>query len=97
VPSEAFSVLLSHTPEIFRQAAHAGFNLLLSGHTHGGQICLPGRIPIILESRLPRSMGSGPWVYGDLSGYTSVGVGSSIVPVRFNCPPEITLHHLHSA
>jgi len=97
VPSEAFSVLLSHTPEIFHQAAHAGFDLLLSGHTHGGQICLPGRIPIILESRLPRSMGSGPWVYRGLSGYTSVGVGSSIVPVRFNCPPEITLHHLHSA
>jgi hypothetical protein len=38
--------------------------------------------------------GSGAWKYGSLIGYTSVGAGSSIVPVRFNCPPEITLHHL---
>jgi predicted MPP superfamily phosphohydrolase len=61
IPHEAFSILISHTPEIYRQAAHADFNLLLSGHTHGGQICLPGRIPITLDSVLPRSMGSGPW------------------------------------
>ena len=42
IPDGEFSILLSHTPEIYRQAAHAGFNLILSGHTHGGQICLPG-------------------------------------------------------
>ena len=97
IPPGAFSVLLSHTPEIYRQAAHAGFNLLLSGHTHGGQICLPGRVPITLDSVLPRHMGSGAWKYNDMIGYTSVGAGSSIIPVRFNCPPEITLHHLHGA
>jgi len=94
IPSDKFSILLSHTPEIYRQAALADFNLILSGHTHGGQICLPGGIPITLDSVLPRHMGSGPWKYRDLIGYTSVGAGSSIVPVRFNCPPEITLHHL---
>ena len=94
IPTGAFSILLSHTPEIYRQAAHAGFDLLLSGHTHGGQICLPGSIPITLDSVLPRRMGSGPWSYGGMAGYTSVGVGSSIVPVRINCPPEITLHRL---
>jgi uncharacterized protein len=97
IPHDGFSILLSHTPEIYRQAAHAGFNLLLSGHTHGGQICLPGSIPITLDSVLPRYMGSGRWKYHELIGYTSVGVGSSIVPVRFNCPPEITLHHLRCA
>src|SRR5260370_29248144 len=37
IPDNGFSILLSHTPEIYRQAAHAGFDLLLSGHTHGGQ------------------------------------------------------------
>src|ERR1019366_313371 len=42
IPHEEFSILLSHTPEIYRQAAHADFKLLLSGHTHGGQVCLPG-------------------------------------------------------
>ncbi len=94
IPEGAVSILLSHTPEIYRQAAHAGFNLLLSGHTHGGQICLPGSIPITLDSVLPRRMGAGPWRYRDMLGYTSVGAGSCIVPVRLNCPPEITLHHL---
>lgn len=97
IPDNGFSILLSHTPEIYRQAAHAGFDLLLSGHTHGGQICLPGSIPISLDSVLPRYMGSGSWKYGNMVGYTSVGVGSSIVPVRINCLPEITLHHLRCA
>ena len=45
IPSDGFSILISHTPEIYRQAAHADFNLLLAGHTHGGQICLPGGVP----------------------------------------------------
>jgi hypothetical protein len=97
IPRDEFSILLSHTPEIYRQAAYADFNLLLSGHTHGGQICLPGRIPLTLDSVLPRHMGSGAWKYNDMIGYTSVGAGSSIVPARFNCPPEITLHHLNSS
>src|SRR5262249_3099762 len=86
--------LLSHTPEIYRQAAHAGFDLLLSGHTHGGQICLPGGIPITLDSVLPRYMGSGAWTYHRMPGYTSVGAGSSVVAVRINFLPELTLHHL---
>ena len=94
IPFGSFSILLSHTPEVYQQASYAGFNLLLGGHTHGGQICLPGGIPITLDSVLPRHMGSGAWKYRDMIGYTSVGVGSSIVPVRFNCPPEITLHRL---
>ena len=94
IPEGEFSILLSHTPEIYRQAAHADFDLMLSGHTHGGQICLPGAIPITLDATLPRRMGSGPWRYRRMVGYTSVGVGSCIVPVRINCPPEITLHRL---
>ena len=94
IPRGEFSILLSHAPEVFRQAAHADFNLMLSGHTHGGQICLPGSIPIKLEAVLPRRMGSGAWRYNDMIGYTSVGAGSSVVPVRLNCPPEITMHRL---
>jgi len=97
IPPGAFSILLSHTPEIYRQAAHAGFDLLLAGHTHGGQICLPGSIPLTLDSVLPRRLGSGLWGYQRMAGYTSVGVGSSIVAIRLNCPPEITLHRLHRA
>jgi len=96
IPDGAFSILLSHTPEVYRQAAEAHFTLLLSGHTHGGQICLPGGFPITLEAILPRQMGAVAWQYGHMIGYTSPGTGSSIVAVRFNCPPEVTLHHLHA-
>jgi uncharacterized protein len=94
IPERCVSILLSHTPEIYRQAAHAGFDLMLSGHTHGGQICLPGGVPIMLEAKLPRALGAGPWRHEGMAGYTSVGVGSSVVPVRFNNRPEITLHRL---
>lgn len=94
IPEDAFSILLSHTPEVYRQAAHAGFDLLLAGHTHGGQLCLPGGIPITLDAALPRRMGAGAWDYHQMAGYTSVGVGSCVEPVRLNCPPAITLHRL---
>jgi hypothetical protein len=97
IPASAFSILLSHTPETYREAAAAGFDLMLSGHTHGGQLCLPGGIPIKLEARLPRSMGRGAWRYAEMAGYTSVGAGTSLLPVRLNCPPEITLHTLRRA
>jgi predicted MPP superfamily phosphohydrolase len=97
IPQEEFSILISHTPEIYRHAAHAGFDLLISGHTHGGQICLPGGVPLTLDSNLPRRFGAGSWNYHGMLGYTSRGTGSSVVPVRFNCPPEITLHHFQTA
>jgi len=88
------SILLSHTPAVYKQAAEAGFDLMLSGHTHGGQICLPGGIPITLDSDCPRFVGKGGWHYKKMQGYTSVGSGTSVVNVRINCPPEITLHTL---
>jgi uncharacterized protein len=97
IPKNAFSILLSHTPEVYAQAAAAGFNLMLSGHTHGGQLCLPGGIPIKLEAVLPRSMGAGMWRHAGMTGYTSVGAGTSLMPVRLNCPPEISLHTLRRA
>src|SRR5262249_45665946 len=96
IPSGAFSILLSHTPEVFRQVGRANFKLLLSGHTHGGQICLPAGLPLTLEAALPRRVGAGLWRYEGMIGYTSVGTGSSVVPVRFNCPPEIALHTLEA-
>jgi len=91
---DLFTILLAHTPEIFKQAAYAGFNLMLCGHTHGGQICLPGGVPITLDSDCPRFVGKGSWHWGEMLGYTSAGVGTSIIPVRFNCPPEIVIHTL---
>jgi predicted MPP superfamily phosphohydrolase len=94
IPENATSILLSHSPEMYRHAAYANFDIMLSGHTHGGQICLPGGIPILLNARTPRTFGKGAWHYHSLQGYTSVGSGTSIVDVRLNCPAEITLHQL---
>lgn len=96
IPPDAVSVLLAHSPEIYRQAAHAGFSVMLCGHTHGGQICLPGGIPLIVNARCPRRYCKGAWKYHALAGYTSVGSGVSMVDVRLNCPPEITMHRLRA-
>jgi uncharacterized protein len=94
IPSDAFSILLAHTPEVYDRAASARFDFMLCGHTHGGQLCLPGGIPIKLEAAVPRSMGAGLWRYDAMIGYTSVGAGTSLLPVRLNCPAEIALHTL---
>lgn len=94
IPPGACALLLSHTPQVYAQAAAAGFDLMLCGHTHGGQICLPGAIPLTLGGASPRQIGAGAWRYRAMAGYTSMGLGSSIVPVRFNCRPEIALHRL---
>ncbi|RMF18653.1 MAG: metallophosphoesterase [Gammaproteobacteria bacterium] len=92
--TECFTILLSHTPELYRDAAHLGFDYYLCGHTHGGQICLPGGIPVITEANCPRRLVSGPWQWGGMCGYTSRGTGMSILDVRFFCPPEIVIHEL---
>ncbi len=94
IPREALSILLSHSPEMYRHAAYADFDLMLSGHTHGGQICLPGGRALMLNANAPRQICVGAWRYRNLQGYTSAGAGVSIVDVRFNCPAEITLHRL---
>lgn len=94
IPPNTVSILLSHTPEPYRRAAHADFDLMLSGHTHGGQICLPGGRPIMTDADSPRRIARGAWRYHQMIGYTSTGAGTSIVDARLNCPPEITLHRL---
>lgn len=94
IPSQGVSLLLSHTPEVYRHAAHAGFQAMLAGHTHGGQICLPGGYALTWDARCPRRLAAGPWTYGAMMGYTSVGSGSSVVNARLNCLPEITVHEL---
>lgn len=94
IPDGAVSLLLSHSPEVYRQAASAGFDLMLAGHTHGGQICLPGGIPLYLNTRAPRRFCVGAWSHRQMQGYTSAGSGASIADARFNCPPEVTLHRL---
>ncbi len=94
IPPGQVSMLLSHSPEVYKNAAHAEFDMMLCGHTHGGQICLPGGRPVIVNARCRRDFCAGPWRYHGLHGYTSRGSGVSVVDVRFNCPAEIVLHRL---
>ena len=97
IPRGALSILLSHTPEVYQHAAHADYKLMLCGHTHGGQICLPGGVPVLTDADSPRRFARGSWRYHGMIGYTSTGAGTSIVDVRLNCPPEVTLHRLRRA
>ena len=87
---EGFCVALVHSPEVAARAA-AGHRLYLTGHTHGGQICLPSRRPFATGLKRHRDLASGVWRYGDMVGYTSRGVGACVIPFRLYCPGEIVL------
>lgn len=94
VPPGEPRILLIHSPEMIPGASAHGFGLYLTGHTHGGQMCLPGGWSLLLNARCPRRYTAGPWQFNDMVGYTSVGVGSSGVFARYFCPPEIVIHNL---
>jgi uncharacterized protein len=94
VPEDGFKVLLAHTPEIYEKAARSGINLYLCGHTHAGQIRLPIIGEILQNADCPRAYAQGEWRHDRMLGHTSAGVGCSVVPVRYNCPPEIPVIEL---
>ncbi len=96
VPLAATVILLAHSPRIFRQAAHARMDLMLCGHTHGGQVCLPGGWAMTYHCDAPRRYCRGAWRYRGMLGYTSRGCGTSILDIRFFCPPEIVVHRLEN-
>ena len=94
VPAVEPRLLLVHSPEVTAEAAALGFCLYLAGHTHGGQMCLPGGIAPYINVRCRRDQMVGGWRQDGMEGYTSAGVGSSGVFGRFFCPPEIVIHQL---
>ena len=94
VPHQEFKILLAHSPEMFREAAAEGVDLYLTGHTHAGQIRLPLMGPITTQTTCPRVYTHGHWLHGQMQGHTSAGVGCSLVPIRFGCPPEIVVLEL---
>lgn len=96
-PAEACKILLAHSPERAAEAAAAGVNLYLAGHTHGGQIRLPVAGALLKNAACARDQVWGPWRLGDMAGYTTCGIGVTDVPVRFNCPPEAALLTLEPA
>jgi predicted MPP superfamily phosphohydrolase len=89
-----FKICLVHTSELFKLAEENKYDLYLCGHTHGGQICLPGGIPIISHQFEGKNFTKGKWNYKTLTGYTSKGAGVSGIPVRFNCYGEVTVIEL---
>jgi uncharacterized protein len=96
IPDGARSLLLAHSPEIYLRAAAAGFHGMLCGHTHGGQLCLPGGFALRGNAAVPRRLWAGAWRHATMSGYTSVGCGTCVVDLRLNCQPEVTLHRLRA-
>lgn len=91
-PAGAACLLASHNPDLLPTVPES-VSLTLSGHTHGGQIVLPFIGPPITSSRYGRRFASG-WVHGPALGYVSRGLGVGIVPIRVNCPAELTILEL---
>ena len=86
---DAATLLVSHNPDVL-PAVPEDVALTLCGHTHGGQICIPGYGPIITNSDYGRRFASG-LVHGPALGYVSRGLGVTAIPLRFNCPAELTV------
>lgn len=90
---EGFTLLLSHEPEQFIENAKYPFELQLSGHSHGGQVALPLIGPLLLPEGA-KKYPYGEYKIGERTLFTSRGIGTSILKVRFNAPPEIVVYTL---
>jgi predicted MPP superfamily phosphohydrolase len=89
---DEFKLLLAHNPIILRRAARAGVDLVLSGHTHGGQVSL--RSERNASGRPRRRLLKGLARQGETQIYVTRGLGTVVLPVRFGCPPEVSLLEL---
>jgi uncharacterized protein len=90
VTNAARRILLMHYPAVANQMERERFDLILAGHSHGGQVRLPFWGPIVLPAGVGRyDLGYYETLAGPL--HVSAGIGTYIVPWRFNCPPELTL------
>jgi hypothetical protein len=96
VPSDEASVLLAHEPDYADYVARFPVDLQISGHSHGGQVRAPFVGPVFLPA-LAKKYVWGLYKIGGLTLYTNPGLGTVAVPVRLNCPPEITLITLRRA
>jgi predicted MPP superfamily phosphohydrolase len=92
-----FRIALVHSAEVADDADEAGYSLYLCGHTHGGQICLPGGRPIVTHLKRCKHAASGLWRQGCMTGYTSCGMGVSDLPLRFNTRGEIAVITLRAS
>jgi predicted MPP superfamily phosphohydrolase len=88
-------LLLAHNPIILRRAARAGVDLVLSGHTHGGQVNL--RSERSASGRPRRRLLKGLASQGETQIYVTRGLGTVVLPIRYGCPPEVSLLELRCA
>jgi predicted MPP superfamily phosphohydrolase len=95
-PAHAPTVLLSHYPDFFEDAAARGVDLVLSGHTHGGQIAVPFFARRASLSAIARQARHGLHLKGPSRLYVNAGLGTTGPPFRLGIPPEITLFILRS-
>jgi predicted MPP superfamily phosphohydrolase len=91
---DEMKLLLAHNPIIFRKAVRAGVDLTLSGHTHGGQVKIRDDEKRILPRR---RLSSGLHRRKSSQIYITRGIGTVVLPVRYQCPPEISLLTMRSA
>lgn len=92
---DRFKIILSHTPELIDIFEEKHFDLCCCGHTHGGQIILPYiKFPLFTGLCRFKNFYRGLQKYKSMQVHTSVGVGASIIPLRINCDPEISMLEL---
>lgn len=84
-----FRLGIAHSPDVAPELARLGYDLILCGHTHGGQVRVPGIGALVTNSSLPRAMARGAHRIGDTWLHVSAGLGTSkYAPIRFACRPE---------
>lgn len=93
--ADEMKLLLAHNPVILRRAARAGVDLVLSGHTHGGQVAW--RPERSASGRVRRRILRGLGRRGETQIYVTRGLGTVVLPVRYGCLPEVTLLTLRRA
>ncbi|MBI4459015.1 MAG: metallophosphoesterase [Acidobacteria bacterium] len=92
LPADIPRILLCHNPRIFLEAVGEGIDFVVSGHTHGGQVQVPGLGT--MYRRKFHSGHSGLHRFQKTQIYVSRGIGKVVLPVRLGCPPEISIFHL---
>ena len=97
-PEDALAVALVHSPDVVSEWILAGFDLVLAGHTHAGQVRLPGLGALVTNCSLPNGLAGGLNRVGEGWLHVSPGLGTGkFAPVRFGCRPEATLLRLEPA
>jgi predicted MPP superfamily phosphohydrolase len=81
-------IVLQHYPDQILRTKDLQADVVLAGHTHGGQICLPGGLPIMTHDSLPRQYCKGVHRFGESWLVVSRGMGFASIPVRLFCPPQ---------